>query len=124
MFLPSDIYLFEVNNRVCSTSNFLSPIFSPYLLSLGHVTSRVSVGVVQSKNCYFMYTYTFLAFFYCFSSLFFSFFFSFRSIKFPQQNLNQSETGIGDKNLSVKLHDRNTRTMCEICSKLTIKTQE
>ena len=27
------------------------------------------------------------------------------SIKFPQQNNNQSETGIGDKKLSVELYD-------------------
>ena len=40
--------------------------------------------------------------------MFFSFSFRFWwSIKFPQQNINQSETEIGDKKLSVQLYAEN-----------------
>ena len=68
-----------------------------------------SVGQVHVEECYIMFTYTFLAFFICFSSKqlrFYHFhFFFWYSIKFPQQNINQSETGIGDKKLSLELHE-------------------
>ena len=59
----------------------------------------------------YVYTY-FLTFFFliCFSSkhlywYHFRFFF-WSSIKFPQQNINQSESGIGDTKLSVELFAR------------------
>ena len=49
---------------------------------------------------FFMFTYTFSALgFYHFGFIFWW------SIKFPQQNINQSETGIGDKELPVELYD-------------------
>ena len=56
-----------------------------------------------------MFTYTFLECFSCFSLkkfvfLSFSFLFFWWSIKFPQQIINQSETRIGDKKLSVSKH--------------------
>ena len=68
-----------------------------------------SLGQVLSKEYYFVFTYNFLTFFlFCFSSkvFFFDFYFFFRqSIKFPQQNINQSETGIGDMKLSPAMYD-------------------
>ena len=58
---------------------------------------------VQGKECYFMFKFTFLWLFCCFSSknlCFYHFrFFFWWSIKFSQQNINQSETGIDDKKL-------------------------
>ena len=36
-------------DRVCSTENFLSPMFSPYLQSLEQVTSQVSGGDLRVK---------------------------------------------------------------------------
>ena len=71
-----------------------------------------SVGQVQSKECYFMFTYTFLTF-YCFhlKIVFLSFSFLFLTkIEYPQIDFNQSETGIGDTKLPVELyvkHDGN-----------------
>ena len=59
-----------------------------------------SVGRVLGKECYFLFTCAFLTFFCCFSTKKLSFyyfnFFFWQSIKFPQQNINQLETGIGD----------------------------
>ena len=52
---------------MCSADNFLSPIFSPYLWSLKHVTSG-SVEQVLSKESYFMFLCTFLTFCCCFLS--------------------------------------------------------
>ena len=66
-----------------------------------------SLGWVLSKEYYFVFTYNFLTFFFCFSSKIFFDFYSFfwQSIKFPQQNINQSETGIGDMKLSLAMYD-------------------
>ena len=67
---------------------------------------HVSVGRVQGKECYYMFTYTFLVFF-CFSTniVLLSFLSLFlRIIKFLKQNINQSKTGTGDKKFSVELH--------------------
>ena len=44
----------------CSTDNSLSPIFSLHLWSMFLITGQWRW--VQSKKCYFMFTYTFLAF--------------------------------------------------------------
>ena len=65
-----------------------------------------SVGRVQSKECYIMFTYVLSAIFvfhkkflcFCHFHLLFRW-----STKSPQQNINQSETENGDKKLSVKL---------------------
>ena len=43
---------------VYSTNNFLSPIFSPYIYKVWSMLHHGSVGRVQSKECYFMFTYT------------------------------------------------------------------
>ena len=59
-----------------------------------------SVRQVQSKVCYFIVTDTFLSFFVVFHHknyafiIFISFFDEISN--FPEQNINQSETGIGD----------------------------
>ena len=66
------------------------------------------MGRVLSKECYFVFTCTFLTFFVvfylniCVFIIFISFFdkISF----FEQQNINQSETGIDDKKLSMELY--------------------
>ena len=86
---------------------FPSPIFSRYLWSLEYVASG-SMGRVQRKQYKVLFISTFLAFFLscCFSSknLFLSFsIFFWWTIKFSQQNINQSETRTGDKKLSVEL---------------------
>ena len=57
-----------------------------------------------------MFSYSFLAFVvvvFHLKKLFFIIFVSFFNevTKFPQQNINQSETGIGDKKLLLKLDD-------------------
>ena len=76
--------------------------------SVGSMLHHGSVGQVHSKKCYFMFAYTFETVFCCFSSknlCFYHFhFFFWWSIKFPQQNINQSETGTDDKKLSVELY--------------------
>ena len=72
-----------------------------YFLRISKVWGMLHHGSmrrVQSKKSYFMFTYNFLVVFCCFSSKSFYFcFFFWWNIKFPQQNINQSETGIGDK---------------------------
>ena len=91
---------------MCPCNNSLSPTLSPYLSSLIH---RRPV-----RQCYFLFTYTFLAFFvvfhqkiYLFIYLFIhSFIYSFIylwNINFPQENIDELETGIGDRKLSVEL---------------------
>ena len=57
-----------------------------------------SVGEAQSKKCYFMFTCSFVAFLYWFPSKSFSFLFLMK-YQILQQNINQSETGTGDKKL-------------------------
>ena len=72
-----------------------------------------SMGRYQGKECYFMFTNTFLSNFFLFFFFFFEKMFVFLiifiyffwwSINSLQQNLNQSEIGIGDKKLRVVLH--------------------
>ena len=95
-----------------------------------------SVGRVQSKECYFMFAYMFCFAFSCFLLFFFLFvfhqknvfFLSFsfiylffcRSIKYPQQKKNQSETGIGGKKLSVKLYIKYLQKVTDFCPLLKI----
>ena len=66
-----------------------------------------SMARAQSKKYYFKYMYSYYTPFCWFSSrnlCFHHFYFFFWwSIKFPEQNINQSDTGIGDENLSVEL---------------------
>ena len=69
---------------------------------------------VKNKEYYFMFSYAFLGFVVVvvvvvvFHQKYFAFiifiFFFLRSIKFPQHNINQSKTEIGDQKLSVELH--------------------
>ena len=118
---------------IYSTDNFLSPIssyhmFSPYpkvssMLHHGPTSSpaplfhllwergwpRVS-GRVHGKGCYIIFTYIFLAFFAVFHEkicvfIIFISFFGKVYIEFPQQNINQSETWIGDQKLSLELYE-------------------
>ena len=68
------------------------------------------VGQFQSKECYYMLTYTFLAYFSCFSAKFMYFYhfhiFLWWSIKSPQQNINQWESRIDEKKLLAELYVR------------------
>ena len=84
--------------------------FHLYCLCIPKVLSMLhhgSVRPVRSKECCFIFTCTCLECFCCFSSkklCFYNFkFFLWWSIELPQQNINQSETRIGDKKLSVEL---------------------
>ena len=52
---------------VCSNDNILSPIFSRICI-VWRMLHHGLVGQVQSKECSFMFTYTFLTFFCCPSS--------------------------------------------------------
>ena len=75
-----------------------------------------SVGLIQTNQCNSLFTFSFFPWRNCFYHLhfFLSFFFFFFFIifvyffKFPwnclQQNINQSEIGIGDKKLLVELY--------------------
>ena len=87
---------------MCPSNNSLSPTFSPYLSNLIH---RRPV-----RQCYFLFTYTFLAFFVVFHQkicvfiyLFIYSFIYLWNINFPQENIDELETGIGDRKLSVEL---------------------
>ena len=95
-----------------------------------------SEGRVHSKECYFTFTQAFLIYFVLFSWInlyFYHFYFVFWwSIEFPQKNIDQSKTGIGDKKLSVELYvylfkvtiEIPKQYMCEILLKLTVKIPE
>ena len=52
-------FWFLENFRVCSTDNFQSVIFSPSLVSLGHVTSRASGGEFGIRNVTLSFHITF-----------------------------------------------------------------
>ena len=99
-----------VNCLLSSTSVFHWQFFMTYIfyISLTFEACYITVrwGRVQNKICYgFMYFFgTFLSMFFIikFEFLLLSFLF-WRSIKFPQQNINQSEARLGDKKLSVEL---------------------
>ena len=76
--------------------------------------SRFSVVYCRRKECYFIFPFTFLVFFLHFikNCVFYYFhFFSWWSIKFLQQNINQSTTIKSDQNLSVELYVRIKRSM-------------
>ena len=84
-----------------------------YFLRISKISSMLhhgSVGQAHSKECYFNFTCNFLTLFCYFSSknlCFYRFHFLFWwSIKFPQQNINQSVTETGDKKLSLELYAR------------------
>ena len=146
----------NVNFWVC-----VPPIISYYLyfLRVSKVSSMYTTcqwGKFRVKNATFHITFLAFSKKLCFYQFHFLFWWS---NKFSQQNINQSETGIGDKKLSVelcvkrivacisaiqilktwpkayvcnkpagiyllKVNNENTRTMCEICSKLTNKTPQ
>ena len=83
------------------------------------VSRRFHDEWVGCKECFFkciyiyiyiyMYIYigTFLLIFMKKSCFYFFHFFFWWSINFPQQNINQSKTGSGDKNLSLELLSEN-----------------
>ena len=110
-YLLRPIWISMGMNRVRFTENFLSPIFTPYLVSKFWVCYiHGSEEQVQSKECYYMFTDTFFLLLLIFIKklcfYYFDFFF-WRSIKFLQQNINQSEAGIGDKKLTMEMHGYN-----------------
>ena len=96
--------------RVCCTDNFLSSIHSvkpwPFYIS-------DQWGKVRGKNATLCAYIPFRTFFCCFpwkKMCFFHFHdFLWWSIKLLQQNINLSETGIGDKKLSVELCDNSQK---------------
>ena len=82
---------------------FLISYNSSVFLKVWSMLHHGLVNRIQNKECYVMFSYTFLTFFVylfvCFSSwnlcfYHFHFFFGW-SIKFPQQNINHSEIGVG-----------------------------
>ena len=81
---------------------FLAISNQPYFLRLSKVWSMLhygSVERVQSQNNECHYIFINIIFWH-----FFVLFVKAWSIKFPQQNITQSEIGIDDKKLSVELH--------------------
>ena len=109
------IYKFKqvFHNRLLGVFHWqflITYIFSLFLkFGACYITSQW--GRVQSKQCYFIFTYTFLECFSCilskkfvFLSFLFLFFFLWWSNKFPQQIINQSETRSGDKKSSLSKH--------------------
>ena len=98
-------------NRIRSAFywQFLIYIFSVSLnIRACYISSQC--GRVHSKECYFYIYIHFLGIFllsfirkFVFSLFSFLFFFFWWSLEFPQQNINQSETRIGDKKLPVEL---------------------
>ena len=98
------IQIISVWNRVCTTENFLSPVFSPSLWSSKHVTSWVS-GRVASLCLHALLKH----FFCCFSSqilYFYHFLLFFDKVSNLHNRIlkNQSESVNGDKKLSVELY--------------------
>ena len=89
------LWQFRINYTFSVSQNFI----------LEHVTLLVSWA---SSECYFMFLYTLLAFFFFFIISFFVIFiylfFFWGSIRFPQQSINKSETGIGDQKLLVDVY--------------------
>ena len=82
-----------------------------YILRISKVSSILhhgSVGRVHSEECYFIFKYTYLTYFFCFSSkdscFYYFHFFFWWTLEFPQQKVNQLKTEIGDKKLSVELY--------------------
>ena len=75
---------------------------SPHALTISYHESWGEFRVKNAALC--MFKYTFLASFIVFHpkiTVFITSIFFWWSIKFPQQKINQSETGIGDKKLSI-----------------------
>ena len=96
VFMPSlGTCVTDVSRGSCSTCNFLTFIFSPYLWSWS-MSYHESVGRLQSKECYFIYVYiyTFVAFFCLFIKKFVFLSFSFLFL------MNHQISGIYDKKLS------------------------
>ena len=82
-----------------------------YFLRILKACSMIHHGAArqdQGEECYFMFIYNFSHFLVVFHQkfvfLYYFCFFFWWSIKSPQQNINRSETGTGDKKLSVELH--------------------
>ena len=104
---PLHCTLFAKLWGVCSTDNFLSPLFS-VPLKVSVMLHYGSVRRVHSKQCYFIFSWHFFVVFNQKICFYHFHFFSWWSVEFPQQNINQTETGIGDKNLSPDLYVRDT----------------
>ena len=101
----------KILDESCFCYSFWSLLFLQYSKVLTCNISELCgglVGWVHSKECYFIFTHTFLTFFCSFSSKKMCFYhfhiFFWGSIKFPQQNIiNQSETETGDMKLPVEV---------------------
>lgn len=95
-YLLRPIWISMGVHRVRFTENFLSPIFTPYLVSKFWVCYiHGSEEQVQSKECYYMFTDTFflLLLFFIKKLCFYHFHFLFwQSVDFSQQNI------IGNRN--------------------------
>ena len=86
-----------------ATSYHLNVFRLPKVWSMLH---HVSMGRVQNKNaiiCLYLLIRLFLLFF-VIKLVFFSLLLFLTKFKFPQQNIDLSETGIRDQNLSVELY--------------------
>ena len=94
--------------RVCSIGIFLYLCYLR-ITKVWSMLHHESVGWVQGKECsFFVHIYFFWHFFVVFTSkklcsYHFHYFFLLRT-KFLQQNINQSETEIGNKKLTVELY--------------------
>ena len=85
----SQFSLFWCIPWVCSTDNFLSPTFWPAFFTLcSHILFWYSFLLLFNKKNYVFIVFISLL----------------TSVKCLQQNINQSETGINDKKVSVKLY--------------------
>ena len=84
----------------------ISPHYFVRIFKVSSMLYHGPVGRVHSKKYYFIFTYSSLAFFVFRQKICFYHFrlFFWWSVEFPQQNINQSETKIGDEKLSVELY--------------------
>ena len=111
---------YEEIEVVKETPNKSVPLVSSYPLyflrisKVSNMLHHVTMERLRIIECYFIFRYTFLGFFCCFSWknwCFYHFhFFFWLSIKLPQPNINQSETEIADNKLSAKLYVTNKTT--------------
>ena len=94
-----------------------------------HTTSRISGAIPEQRMIFFVVLIHFFGTFllsFIIKFVFYHFYFFFWwSIKFSQQFISQSKTGIGDKNLPVKLYEHDNFRNPWRCRTLTaISTQK
>ena len=106
---PSQIFD-QILNTECASLTISSQLYFLRVSAVWSLSYHGSVGEFRIKNPTLGVFYKFICIFFCFSSLkcvcfcHFHFFFCCQSIKFPQLNINESETGICDNKLSVELY--------------------